>query len=530
MSKPGPGQRVPCRPRLIGAAAGGRQPRLGGKAGKEISPGRLPPAPIGRTLRRFCGPSLGKAGMIRFFFGRSLSVRLLWLTIAVVLVVEVLAFVPAMGRARHDWLVQHIRSAQIAILTATAVPHAAIDAATRRALLSLCGAVSIRLSIPGQPGVVLERHAPGPLPPIENLRRESSFTEMRLALAALVREHGRLLRVEAASPLSATETIEIVFDENTLDRDLRAVAADIGTMSLLVAVAAGLLMYFALHALLVRPMRQIIGSIVAFRTDPERARPIDPETVAPLANDEIAAASRELAALQRELRGALWRNARLAALGAAMSRTSHDLRGILSPALLAAERLQLHEDPKVSRAGETLVRAVERATDLVRRTVEFAREGPPALRRVPLELGVVVDEAAEQVYATTPGLLIDNAIAPGTRVEGDEAELVRIFANLLRNAGEAGAVHASVRAEAAGSEVVVTVRDDGPGLPAAVQDALFHPFVTGGRRSGTGLGLAIAHDLVRAHGGDLTLIETGPSGTAFRLSLPAESRGGSRPA
>jgi len=116
-------------------------------------------------------------------------------------------------------------------------------------------------------------------------------------------------------------------------------------------------------------------------------------------------------------------------------------------------------------------------------------------------------------------------------VEADAGELVRVFANLLRNAGEAGAYHAVVKARPAGPEVEVTVEDNGPGLPEPVQMALFRPFVAGGRPGGSGLGLAIAYDLVRAHGGTLSLLQSGPGGTAFRLSLPAvdEGRADARP-
>jgi signal transduction histidine kinase len=247
--------------------------------------------------------------------------------------------------------------------------------------------------------------------------------------------------------------------------------------------------------------------------------------VAPLANDEIAAASRELAALQHELRGALWRHAHLAALGAAMSRASHDLRGILAPALLTAERLQMNADPRISNAGDVLVRAIDRATELVRRTVAFVREGPPTLTRAPLDLGSVIEEAAEQVRATTPKLRIEAAVPGATRVEADAGELVRVFANLLRNAGEAGALHVVVGAVSGQAAIEVTIEDDGPGLPEPVRQALFRPFVTGGRPGGSGLGLAIAHDLVRAHGGELTLMRTGPCGTTFRVVLPAGDGG-----
>ena len=61
--------------------------------------------------------------------------------------------------------------------------------------------------------------------------------------------------------------------------------------------------------------------------------------------------------------------------------------------------------------------------------------------------------------------------------------------------------------------------DDGPGLPEAVQAELFRPFAGSRRRGGTGLGLAIARDLMVAHGGTIELVQTGESGTTFRLTL-----------
>ena len=58
-------------------------------------------------------------------------------------------------------------------------------------------------------------------------------------------------------------------------------------------------------------------------------------------------------------------------------------------------------------------------------------------------------------------------------------------------------------------------------LPADVASQLFKPFTTGGRAGGAGLGLCIARDLVRAHGGEIALAETGPQGTTFRFTLPS---------
>ena len=63
------------------------------------------------------------------------------------------------------------------------------------------------------------------------------------------------------------------------------------------------------------------------------------------------------------------------------------------------------------------------------------------------------------------------------------------------------------------------VHDNGTGIPAEIRDKLFQPFFTT-KPSGTGLGLAISRELAQAHGGDLVLVETGPSGSSFELYLP----------
>jgi signal transduction histidine kinase len=224
--------------------------------------------------------------------------------------------------------------------------------------------------------------------------------------------------------------------------------------------------------------------------------------------------------MQYELRAALWRNARLAALGTVVAKVSHDLRGILTPALLVAERLELNPDPKVKRAGETLVLAVDRATDLVRRTLDYAREGPPPLELGAVELAPLIDEAVQTARPADSDLRLENAVDPAVVVKADRNQMFRVLVNLLRNSAEAGArtVRVSVRGT---GPFVLDVQDDGPGLPEAVRPDLFRAFAASVQGGGTGLGLAIARDLMVAHGGAIELLETGPTGTTFRLTLPA---------
>jgi signal transduction histidine kinase len=236
-------------------------------------------------------------------------------------------------------------------------------------------------------------------------------------------------------------------------------------------------------------------------------------------DDEISDAARELAVMQDELRAALWRNARLAAVGTAVAKISHDLRNILTSALLVADRLQATADPVVKRAADTLIPAVERAAELVSRTVDFAREGPPAITRNNFPVRDLVDEAADVIRAGDPAVLVENLVPGSLTLELDRTQMYRVLVNLLRNAAEAGAslIVLSVESEEALTRLVVA--DNGPGLPEKVQENLFRPFNGAGRRGGTGLGLCIARDLIRAHGGDLLLRKTGPEGTEFVMGL-----------
>jgi signal transduction histidine kinase len=221
-----------------------------------------------------------------------------------------------------------------------------------------------------------------------------------------------------------------------------------------------------------------------------------------------------------DMRTAEWRSARLAALVATVGRAGHDLRGILSPTLLMAERLQMNADPKVSRAGDVVVRDVERATDLFRRLVEYAREAPTGLTVEALDLHDAVAEAESRARAACPALLVDNTVPDATAVQADAGAVERVFVQLLQNAGAAGARQVRIGADASRSEVVVTIEDDGPGLPESLREAPFRLIPAGPGEDAGNLGLATAYDLMRAQGGELTLLHTGATGTAFRLTLP----------
>ena len=296
-------------------------------------------------------------------------------------------------------------------------------------------------------------------------------------------------------------------------------AAEGVAVTLVIAAA----LFLALRRLVLCPLRDISHAVASLRADPEHVPPRLPAA----APEEIALAMADLRDLRQDIRRGTWRRARLAAAGASASRFSHDIRGLLAPAMLSAERLQSNVDAPVRRHGDIVLRSVERTIELVRSELEFARGGaaPFEIRR--LVLHDVVATAAKRIAAHVPRLDVRNLVDPELAVEADVAELERVLVNLLRNAGEAGATLVTVEASGAGM-IRVLLTDDGPGLPASVASAPFQPPEAGR----TGIGLALARDLMRAHRGELELVATSHEGTTLCLvlPLPREMRVPARPA
>jgi signal transduction histidine kinase len=462
--------------------------------------------------------------LLPYLLPRSLSARVLWLTVAIILLVEIVILMPSLGRERETWLWDRVTQAHLAAFSVAntdgpAADAAAVNAATRNALLQLSGTEALQLNQGGKNIMLFAPSGPMPAGPAINLDQESLLTSIgRADLEVLGLAPAHLL-VSATSPLDKTMQVQIIVNGAILASHLRIYVGHIAALSVVIALVTGFLVFAALDRLLVRPMRILTASIVGFRQDPESTSVNNLAALSNRGDDEIANAARELAVMQDELRAALWRNARLAAVGTAVAKISHDLRNILTSALLVADRLQETADPVVKRAANTLIPAVERAAELVSRTVDFAREGPPAITRSKVGLRELVDEVAAVVRTADAQLVIENLVPGSLSLALDRTQIYRVLVNLLRNAAEAGATRIVLSLEGENGMTRLVVADNGPGLPKKVQDKLFQPFTGSGRRGGTGLGLAIARDIIRAHGGDLLLRSTGPDGTIFVMGL-----------
>jgi signal transduction histidine kinase len=433
-----------------------------------------------------------------------LSVQLLMLT---------LMFIPGLQRERWAWMHARLNAAQLVVLAVGSANNGMPLVDGRRALERLSDAEMIlALDVHGVHTVLPPIGAPMPAQ-VVMLDHEGWVQGFLRGLTGLAPPGDRRLELVGTTRLGTR--LDLLVPEARLSRFLRDYALRFAVLALVIVASTGALLFFALRALLVAPLARIARSIALFRDNPEGGVPLDAERISMLRNDEITLVGRELSGLQAELRTALWRNARLAAVGTAVAKMSHDLRGILSSALLVADRLTMSREASVQQTGEVIVRAVHRATALAQQTLEFVREGPPALRRAPTRLRGLVDEAGAVVCAEGRCEL-HNQIAPEVEANIDRESILRVLTNLFRNAVQAGARTLTVTGAGAEAGLAITVADDGPGLPEGVRERLFQPFVSF-RSGGTGLGLAIARDLMRAHGGDLQLAATGAEGTRFVL-------------
>jgi signal transduction histidine kinase len=283
--------------------------------------------------------------------------------------------------------------------------------------------------------------------------------------------------------------IRIVAPDAPLKTELKRYLLRLLALTVLISAIAGALVYFSLTLLLVQPMQRITLAMERFRADPDDpAAHVEPSG----RRDEIGRAEAELARMQVDLRVALNSRARLAALGQAVAKINHDLRNMLTSAQIASERLALSPDPMVAQAMPRLERALDRAVRLASDVLAYGKSEEAEPQKAVLALKAAVDAAGEDARLSPGGVRLRNAVRAGDRVEADPDQLHRLLVNLMKNARQAiqgspehdGRGNIRVAYERRGDDSVITIADDGPGLPARALAHLFEPFAGSGRAGG----------------------------------------------
>jgi len=453
----------------------------------------------------------------------SLSGRFLALTVVFVMLAEVLIFVPSVARFRADYLQLRLEKAQIASLALLA-SDGMIEPGLEAELLANAQVLNVVLRRDEVRQLMLSSPIPSEIAATYDLRDGTPFVLIRDALAQLLDGEDRVIRVMGYPVQQAGLLIEVTMQTRPLQAALLDYGLRILLLSALISAVTAMLLFLAVRRLLVVPIARVVRSMTAYAAAPEDARRV----IAPTARvTELRAAEDALQSLQTQMTGALKQRERLAQLGAAVAKISHDLRNILTSAQLFADRIEGSADPLVARSAPKLVGSIARAVSLCESTLAFGRaeEPPPRLTRFPLRLVAEDVVAGEGLSETGEGIvgLID--VPPGLMIRADAEQLYRVLSNLVRNARQ------SLEAQGAGGTIEIAggedeadwwikVGDTGPGLPPRAREHLFTAFQGGTRKGGSGLGLAIAAELVRGHGGRLDLIASGPEGTVFMIRLP----------
>ncbi len=303
-----------------------------------------------------------------------------------------------------------------------------------------------------------------------------------------------------------------------------------------VATLAGVLLLFAAHEMVLRPIRhvvamaqKVIGGDLTARVG---LRPAGEMGVLCHAVDSMAQAVAEREELlDRATRQQIGRSEQLASVGRLAAGVAHEINNPLTGVLAFADLLRDKEnmDEQDRQDLDLIVRETKRAREIVRGLLDFARETPAIMTR--LSINDVIRQTLVLLgkREAFQGIIIVEDLADGLpSIDGDRNQLQQVFINLSLNACEAmpngGTLLVSTTCE--DDHVVIKVTDTGCGIRAEHVDQIFEPFFTTKPvGKGTGLGLSVSYGIVHQHGGSLEVESEEGKGTTFTVRLPAGGRG-----
>lgn len=298
----------------------------------------------------------------------------------------------------------------------------------------------------------------------------------------------------------------------------RAAARD-GVVLLALTGVVGLLAAILLTTRMTRSLRQLAAA-----ADDVATGSFDLEVDA-RGGDEVSRVSRAFNNMTASLRRTLQEVAdhkALAAMGEFAASLAHEVRNPLSAVRVDLQVVEeeLPPDSELRRIQTRALREIQRLDATVSGALQSARAGRHVRATLPLTEPLQAAIATARISAR-PGIEVQLVgDVSHYEVRGDPAALQQLFLNLLLNATQAARTAVTVQAERSGDDVVITISDDGPGMPPEQRERAFEPLFTT-RRGGTGLGLTIAQRIARAHDGAVELTSAQTGGTAAHVRLRA---------
>lgn len=465
------------------------------------------------------------------FFQR-LSNKFLLLTMLAVLVAEILIFIPSTASMRMRWLTNLLDTVTPVALV---LENEAQNISTREAqdkILYATNAKSISITTDNQSTLLASSAQPFIIDASVNPRQTSESQAIWDAFATLFDPTERIIRVYSKIP-NTEKTLEIVISNQPLRNALLIYARYVAIISLLISIMAAGFIYLIIHEMLLRPVIRMHNDMIRFAEKPDDpTRIIQPEP----RQDELGIAQQQLALMQSNLQQTYTERKHLADLGMAVSKINHDMRNILASAQLMSDSLTEVKDPAVKRFAPRLIRTLSRAISYSESVVTYGRTKEAAPNPRHTVLHTIVQDVEDVLNSDQlHDIRFINAVPENLILTTDNEQLFRILTNLCRNAmqalqtmpeptgGKDFQKQITVQAVIDEKQVIIDVRDNGPGLSPKAKENLFTAFRGSTRNGGTGLGLVIVQDLVRANGGEILYCEASQPGAHFRIMLPAEA-------
>ncbi len=366
----------------------------------------------------------------------------------------------------------------------------------------------------------------------ERTRATSSLAQLVIKEQLLVAKSAELADYHRQRVTLTAEDLEMT------EEGLRSFTIYLGLLAILVGLLVTVWVTVAL-----RPLRRLRDAARRIAAGDYQSRIAEqgPTEVADLAR-EFNVMGRAVEERERER----VRSERLAAVDKMASMMAHEVRNPLSSIGLNVEMLEeelerlVGGDPAAIEEARALCKStlheIHRLNSLTEDYLTLARLPKPSLEQKPLApiLRAVTDFVREDlskrkvtISASVEGEGAEGGgagqSAEGAQAAVDAEQLWQCLLNLIRNAAEAvaqkGGGHVALRLRRAAERVVIDVIDDGPGIEAEVLPRLFDPFFST-KKHGSGLGLALTQEIVRDHGGEITVATELRRGSTFSIALP----------